>query len=96
MVVEQMLSGCSPEIVGKVKALVDFVERVRWGIIPFGYLLPPARRGPFTPLYTNGEFVPFDVVAWKPPLGAAYMAGIAPRIGQERVNGQHDRGQKSV
>ena len=50
MDVEQMLTGCYPEIVGKVKALVDFVERVRRGIIPMGYRLPLFRPGPFTPV----------------------------------------------
>ena len=94
MDVEQMLTGCSPDIVGKVKALADFVERVRWGSIPMGYRLPPVRPGPFTPVYTNGDFVPFAVVAWKPMLVAAYMPGIAPRSERERVTGQHDRGQR--
>ena len=64
------------------------------GNYPLGYRLPPVRPGPFTPVYTNGDFVPFDVFAWKPLLSAAYMAGIAPRSEQERVTGQHDRGQR--
>ena len=34
MDVEQMLTGCSPEIVGKIKSLVDFAERVRWELSP--------------------------------------------------------------
>ena len=63
MDVQQTLTGCSPEIVGKFKALVDFVERVRSGIIPMGYRLPPVRPDPFTPVYANGDFVPLDVVA---------------------------------
>ena len=66
---------------------MDFVARVRWGIIPIGYRLPPVRPGPFTPVYANGDFGPFDVVSWKPLLGAAYMAGVAPRSEQERVTG---------
>lgn len=65
MEVEQVLTRCYSVIVRRVKALVAFVDRVRWRIIPMRYRPQLDRPGPFTPVYKNGDFDPFDVVAWK-------------------------------